>query len=292
MDLDASLFEQFSKLKEGSKMSYKGEVGYYPLFAYWAEEKEMLGCHLQRGNAGAAKKSEYFLLEVLKNVPVGKKLYLRADSEFYEWSFILLCEEKAITYAITADLSPQLKEKIEALPESSWKRYQEGIQMTELSYAPSGQSAHRYVVKRKLQQTKKGEWIYIYHAVVTNDLRKSAKQVLRWYYKRCTMENFIKEQKHDFGLERFPTRKFHANWMWLLIGQLSWNIVAWFKKSCLPEECHTQTVKTLRHRIFHLAGKIVRKSRQKFLVISEEYKFQDIWAFAINKLANFNPNAP
>ncbi len=30
-------------------MNYKGEVGYYPMFAFRAEEKELLAMHLLRG---------------------------------------------------------------------------------------------------------------------------------------------------------------------------------------------------------------------------------------------------
>ena len=45
-----------------------------------------------------------------------------------------------------------------------------------------------------------------------------------------TMENAIKEHKSGFGLEKLPTQKFHANWAYLLIGQLAFNLLAWFKR--------------------------------------------------------------
>src|SRR5262245_34392095 len=58
--------------------------------------------------------------------------------------------------------------------------------------------------------------------------------------------------------------------------QLAFNLVAWFKRLILPAEFLTATIKTLRHRVFNLAGKIVTKSRQLFLVITDEYRFQDV----------------
>jgi hypothetical protein len=149
IDLDASLYEQCSKSKQGSRMNYKGEVGYYPLFAFWAEESELLNTHLQSGNAGAAAKAVWFLEQTLLNAPPDLPRFLRADSEFYTWDLIEFCEKHKITYTITADQSQGLMEQIKALPESVWKRYVSGAQVAELQFAPSGHPAHRYVVKRQ-----------------------------------------------------------------------------------------------------------------------------------------------
>ncbi len=109
--------------------------------------------------------------------------------------------------------------------------------------------------------------------------------MLKWYYQRGAMENLIKEHKHDFGLEKLPTQKFLANWAWFLLGQLAWNLVAWFKRLCLPQAYHTATVKTIRHHLLKVAGKIVHQARQYFLVLSQQYWYQEIWSFALNQLA-------
>lgn len=292
IDLDASLYEQCSKCKQGSRMNHKGEVGYYPLFAFWAEESEMLQTHLQAGNVHAAPNAVWFLQRALLNVPEGLRRYLRADSEFYTWPLIEYCEDKKIIYAITADQSLGLVEQIEGLSEGNWGYYAPGAQVAELMYAPTGHDAHRYVVKRQQVKDKKKGMIWRYHVVITNDRRRSRKKLMKWALGRCSMENMIKEHKHDFGFEKMPTRSFHANWAWLLISQLAWNLMAWFKRCCLPTECHSMTLGTLRHRLLNVAAKIVHKSRQLFLVLSDENYFRDWWSFAIKKLAQLNPVNP
>jgi hypothetical protein len=106
------------------------------------------------------------------------------------------------------------------------------------------------------------------------------------------MENRIKEQrnkgtkehKSGFALEKLPTQRFHANWVYLLIGQLAYNLVVWFKRWVLPPQYHSATIKTIRHQLLNLAGKIVRTGRQQFLVLSEHYRYQEIWRFAIQTL--------
>jgi len=292
IDLDASLYAQCSKCKQGSRMNYKGEVGYYPLFAFWAEELEMLQTHLQAGNAGAAPKAVWFLEQALANAPEGLPVFLRADSEFYTWPLIEFCEGRGITYAITADQSPGLMAQLQALPEQAWRRYVAGAQVAELEYAPTGHTAHRYVVKRQQVRDRKKGLIWRYHVVITNERRRSAKKLMQWALGRCAMENLIKEHKQDFGFEKMPTRMFQANWAWLLISQLAWNVMAWFKRRCLPAECQAMTLGTLRHRLLTVAAKIVHRSRQLFLILSDENRFQDWWLFALKQLAQLIPINP
>lgn len=292
LDLDPSLYAQCSRRKQGSRRNYKGEVGYYPLFCFWAEEGELIFSHLLRGTARAVTKAEWFLGQVLRRVPEGKKRFLRADSEFYDWGFIELCEREQVTYAITADQTQALKAVIAQLPEGAWRPFAADAQVAEFAYAPKLKAPHRYLVKRAPGTDAQGAFRWCYHVVITNDRRRSAKKLLQWFYQRCGMENLIKEHKHDFGLEKMPSQRFHANWAWLLIGQLAWNIVAWFKRRCLPQECHTQTVKTLRHRLLNVAGKIVHQSRQLFLVLSQDDLFQDWWRFALKQLAQLTPRSP
>ena len=288
-DLDASVYEQCSKHKEGVSRAYNGERGYHPLFCFWAEEGELLFSHLQAGKRHPAGKALWFFRQVLQFAPATKRKQLRADSAFYSWDLIEELERERIIYAITADLSESLKTAIEALPESAWRRYnhESNVAVAELSYAPHPHAAHRYVVKRVLLPDKKKGFYYSYHAVITNDTRRTARQLMRWALGRCQMENLIKEHKSEggFGLEKLPTRKFFANWTWLLIGQLAFNLVAWFKRLVLPEQYQRATIKTIRYQVLNLAGRIVESGRQFFLILSDHYFYQAVWQFALKQLA-------
>jgi hypothetical protein len=285
LDLDSSIYAQWSKRKEGSHKAYNGQIGYQPLLCFWAEEGELLYSRLRSGNRNPAAIAEWFLAQALKIAPAGKKRYLRADSGFYTWPLIEMCEREKITYAITADLTQGLQAQIEALPERVWSRFNHQAQIAELWYAPHTHAPHRYLVKRAKLVNKQGQTYYKYYCVITNDLRRKPKQLMKWFLKRCAMENLIKEHKHDFGLEKLPTQKFLANWAWFLIGQLAWNLVAWFKRLCLPEQYHQATVKTIRHQVLNVAGKIVHQARQLYLVLSDQYWFQEAWSFALKQLA-------
>ena len=293
IDLDASLYEQCSTRKQGSRQHYQGQIGYYPLFAFWAEEKELLATHLLRGNAHASPKAVWVLQQALRQAPSDVPLYLRADSEFYTWGLLDFCADHHITYAITADQSPGLRQALTEVPDKAWKFYAPGLQVADVWYAPCGHATQRYVAKRQLRfhrKTRQAQWRY--HVVITNDHTRSAKKVMTWALGRCTVENKIKEHKTDFGLEKMPTQNFHANWAWLLIGQLAWNLLAWFNRTCLPPPCHQLMLGTVRHRFLNVVGKIVHRGRQWFLFLSDQNCFQDWWVFALKQLTLFHPISP
>lgn len=291
IDLDSSIYEQASTKKQGSCKAYNGEIGYHPLLAFWEETEELLFSHLRRGSAHTSSKVLWFLQETLKGVPAHSlqqhKVKLRADSGFYDKQVVAFCEAQKILFAISADQTAPLLACIEALEEDAWQDLEKyGVaQVAELRYQPRRwKQPYRYVVKRELTQNKKGEVYFRYHVLVTNNSKDSAATVLEWHLAHANMENRIKEHKSGFALEKLPTQRFHANWAYLLIGQLAYNLVAWFKRWVLPAKYHSATIKTIRHQLLNLAGKIVRTGRQQFLVLSEQYRYQEVWRFAIQKL--------
>ena len=120
--------------------------------------------------------------------------------------------------------------------------------------------------------------------LVTNNETDSAATVLEWHLQHADMENRIKEHKSGLHLEKLPTRSFHANWAYLLIGQIAYNLVVWFKRLVLPQRYHHATVSTLRHHLLNLAGKVVHSGQQWYLIFNEQYRYQDVWRAAMLRL--------
>jgi DDE family transposase len=288
MDFDASIYEQCSSRKQGSRKAYNGQIGYAPLFCFWAEEGELLSTHLLSGNRHPATKIVWFFEQARKTLPAGRRLQARADSAFYCWDFRQALEREQVIYAITADQTEPMRKQLAAIPDKDWRKFGNGTkaEIAEFWYGPDRQPPHRYIVKRENRLNREGSAYWHYHVIVTNNLRDSARQVMRWSLKRGSMENLIKEHKSGFGLAKMPTRSYHANWAWLLIGQLAFNLVAWFKRMILPEQYHRATIKTIRHHLLSTAGKIVSSGKQVFLMLSDQSFFQDVWAFALNRLAD------
>ena len=288
IDLASSISEQVSTRKEGSTKAYNGERGYPPLFAFWAEEGELRFSHLRRGSAHTARNVLWFLRERLKRGPNTAVKKLRADSGFDSKAVVEWCEAQGFPFTLTAEQTAPLLAALTARPERCWRNLPEYplAEVAELRYRPTGWARpYRYVVKRELAETKAGALYWKYHATVTNEDTQAAPRVVVWHLQHAAMENAIKEHKSGFGLEKLPPQKFHANWASLLIGQLAFNLVAWFKRWVLPPAYHRTTIKTLRHHLLNLAGKIVHTARRCFLMLSDHYRYQAVWRFAIRRLA-------
>jgi Transposase DDE domain group 1 len=289
IDLDSSIYEQASTCKQGSDKAYNGEIGYHPLLAVWAEEGELLFSHLRRGSAHTCRNVLWFLRETFKRVPAQAALALRADSGFYSKEVVQWCEAHHVRFSITADQTAPLLALIAALPDRRWTNLPKYplCEVAEVHYQPARwPKAYRYVVKRQLVEKKSGELSWQYHIFVTDDEATPACDLEGWHLQHADMENRIKEHKSGLGLEKLPTRSFHANWAYLLIGQIAFNLLAWFKKLVLPSSYHHATLKTLRHHLLNLAGKIVHSARQWFLVLSNHYRYQSVWQFALGRLAH------
>ena len=59
-----------------------------------------------------------------------------------------------------------------------------------------------------------------------------------------------------------------ANWAWLVIAQLAYNLGQWFKLLLLPASDHGHQFKKLRLRWFCVAGRIIRGGRQTRLALA------------------------
>ena len=289
LDLDSRIYEQVSRQQEGSPKASTGEIGYHPLRAFWAEEGELLFSHRRRGSAHTARNIRWFLREPLKRGPAGAVKNLRADSGFYSKAVVEWGETQGFVFTTTADQTAPLLAAITALPERHWRNLPAYAlaEVAELRYQPTGWTpAYRYVVKRELAETTTGEWYWKYPATLTTEEGQSARAVVVWHLQHAAVENAIKEHKRGFGLAKLPTQKFHANWAYFLIGQWAFNLLAWCKRLVLPPEYHRTTIQTIPHHLLNLAGKIVHTARRCFLMISDRYRYQAVWCFAIRQLAH------
>src|SRR5262249_32058068 len=178
-------------------------------------------------------------------------------------------------FTLTAEQTAPLLEASAALRERHWRPLPEYelAAVAALRYQPTGGTqSYRDVGKRELAGHKTGERYWKYQATVTNDEVRSARPLLVWPLQHAARENARKEHKSGFGLEQLPTKKFQANWAYLLSGQLAFNLLAWFKRLVLPPAYPQATIKTIRHHLMNLAGKLVHTARRCFLMLSDCYR--------------------
>ena len=99
--------------------------------------------------------------------------------------------------------------------------------------------------------------------MVTN-LNLLALEIWILYHDRANCENRIKELKYDFAADKFNQKNFFATEATLSTVMLSYNLMSFFRKALLKSHS-SQTLKTLRYKIFGTAGYVIKDGKKRIL---------------------------
>ena len=103
---------------------------------------------------------------------------------------------------------------------------------------------------------------------IASNREENAEATVVWYNQRGeTSENRLKELKLGVGMERMPCGQFEANAMFFRIGVLAYNLHRLFELQALPEGWVRYQVRTVRWRLYLVAGKVVRHGGQVWLKV-------------------------
>ena len=92
-------------------------------------------------------------------------------------------------------------------------------------------------------------------------MNSSPEQLIKFYCKRGTMENFIKESKNGFDFAAVSSSSKIVNANRLQIHAMAYNIFNWFKRLVLPADMKKQLVDTIRLKLLKVAAKVVHSAR-------------------------------
>lgn len=293
LDLDATYIEHHGPVgsRQGTRGTYKGKVAWHPLLCFVGETGEWLHARLRNGHAGASTGAARFLGECLRRLPEGARLFLRADEGFWGQDFFAELERKQITYAIGAPLIASVRGRISEIAEEDWQpsSYREGSEVASFRWRPkTWKQERRFIVRR--DPAKVGEQLSLegrewhYWAIVTNDQERSGDEIESWHRAKANLENRIKEAKLGLGLDNLPCASFHANWAYLLVTLLAYNLLAWLKLLALPASERTSYAKRLRFRFITVAATVGRSGRRLVLRLSAGYPLLDDFLRTLERL--------
>jgi hypothetical protein len=277
LDVDATLVESH---KDTATVAYDGTVGYQPVVVLWAEQDLILHDQFRDGHVPAGCGNVRVLEQVVANLPQGvTQVRLRADSALYETAVLRWCEDRKIEYAISADLSAQLKAEILRLPETAWHLEREETDATrewaEVPYVPSDGDhrknrpcVRRYLAvrirKRQGSLFADGSTVH-YFAIVTNRAGEGL-ALLQWHREKAgTIEHVHHVLKTELAAAALPSGKFGANAAWFRLNTLTYNLLSALKRLTLPGDLRTARPKRLRFLLFNTVGKVVSHARRTLL---------------------------
>ena len=111
----------------------------------------------------------------------------------------------------------------------------------------------------------------IYYCIATNDNDLTPQEIIKLHRQRGeTSENKIKELKNGFNMSYLPSSNLEANAFYFQIGTLAYNLFLLFKQ-ILDKNLQKHTVKTIRYKLYNIAGKVVTHARGTILKVNEAF---------------------
>jgi hypothetical protein len=309
IDIDATVMESD---KREAQVTYLGSRGYQPVVAHWVEPDLVVADQFRDGNVPAGAR----LLEVLQKAvgalpPSVRLIRVRSDSAAYVHELLDWCREEKkarppIEFAISADVSEELRAAIRDVPEAAWKPLrkinEKGLvvgrkEWAEVEFVPSHPSRKKQMQPDRYLAIRirpaQGQLFadgnaYHYFAVVTN-MGWEGERLLRWQRERCgTVEQVIDVLKNDLAGGTLPCKRFFANATWFRLNVLAYNVLSVLKRQSLPSTWWTTRLKALRFHLLRLAARVVCHGRRIYLKVAAGHPSLPIYQEARKKLLLFS----
>jgi hypothetical protein len=277
LDVDATLLESH---KDAATVAYDGTRGYQPVVVLWAEQDVILHDEFRDGHVPAGCGNQRVLERAVAQLPPGvTQIRLRADSALYATEVLRWCEAHAIEYAISADLSKQLRAEILRLPAAAWQLEREDgearREWAEVPYVPDDQDyrkarpcLRRYLAIRlvKRQGSLFADGRSVQHFAVVTNRPGDGLALLQWHREKAgTVEHTHHVLKNELAAGALPSGKFGANAAWFRLSVLTYNLLTALKRLTLPGDFATARPKRLRFLLFNTVGKVVHHARRTLL---------------------------
>lgn len=288
LDMDSSESPVHGE-QEGS--GYNGHfesVCYHPLFLF-NHYGDCLVAKLRPGNVHSAEDWDELLLpEIERQQAEGKEVAFRADAAFAKPEIYEAMEERGVKYSIHIPANDNLERDI-----------------AELLTRPVGRPSHKPVVRYKGFLYQAASWKTARRVVakvefhigepfprvgfIVTNLSLASRAVVRFYNKRGTTEQWIKEGKQATQWTRLSCHRFRANEARLQLSLLAYNLGNLWRRLVLPKRIDAWSPTSLQQRLVKTGGRLVKHARYYWLLLAESHltrcrfgtMLQRIWALPV-----------
>jgi hypothetical protein len=304
IDLDATLVTAQSD-KQGAAGTYKHTFGFHPLAA-WLDRGdgtgEPLAAVLRPGNAAANTAADQIevvdlaLAQLPKQARQQQPILVRADSAGATHLVLNHLRELGIRFSVGFDLDSRVRTAILDLPETAWSPAidadggdRDGAQVAELAtldLAAGGWPAGTRAICRRerphpgaqLTFTDADGWRF--QVFITDQPDPDLASLELRHRQHARVEDRIRGAKAT-GARNLPFDRWRRNAVWLQLVLLALDLVGWAQTLLLDGDLAMAEPKTLRYRLWHVAGRISRHARRLRL------RLQRTWPWAADLVRAF-----
>ena len=147
--------------------------------------------------------------------------------------------------------------------------------------AASWKTARRVVAKVEFHF---GELFPRVGFIVTN-LETDSRAVVRFYNKRGTAEQWIKEGKQAVKMTRLSCHRFRSNEVRLWLSVIAYNLGNLWRRLVLPQRIGNWSLTSLQQRLVKTGGRLVKHARYYWLLPAESHLTRRLFATMVGRIA-------
>ena len=149
-----------------------------------------------------------------------------------------------------------------------------------LYQAASWKTARRVVAKVEFHF---GELFPRVGFIVTN-LETVSRAVVRFYNKRGTAEQWIKEGKQAVRMTRLSCHRFRSNEVRLWLSLIAYNLGNLWRRLALPKKIENWSLTSLQQRLLKTGGRLVKHARYYWLMLAEGHLTRRLFGSMIRRI--------
>ena len=284
LDMDSTEIPVYGQQEQSAYNGHFESTCYHPLLLF-SREGDCLAAKLRPGNVHSAEGWEELLLpEIERQQQLGKEVVFRADAAFAKPELYDALEQRGVKYAIRIPANDSLQRDIEELltrlvgrPSHSPVVWYKSL----LYQAASWNTARRVVAKVEFHF---GELFPRVGFIVTN-LEMDSRVVVRFYNKRGTAEQWIKEGKQAVKMTRLSCHRFRCNEVRLWLSVIAYNLGNLWRRLVLPNRIGNWSLTSLQQRLVKTGGRLIKHARYYWLLLAEGHLTRRLFGAMLGRIA-------
>jgi hypothetical protein len=284
LDMDSSEIPVYGEQEQSAYNGHFESTCYHPLLLF-NREGDCLAAKLRPGNVHSAEGWEELLLpEIERQQRLSKEVVFRADAAFAKPELYEALEERDVKYAIRLPANDNLQRNI-----------------PELLTRPVGRPSHKPVVRFKSFLYQAASWKRVRRVVakvefhcgelfprvgfIVTNLAASSWAVVRFYNKRGTAEQWIKESKQAVAMTRLSCHRFRANEVRLWLSLIAYNLGNLWRRLALPAPIGKWSLTSMQQRLVKTRGRLIKHARYYWLLLAESHLTRRLFGSMLRRIA-------
>jgi hypothetical protein len=284
LDMDSTEIPVYGQQERSAYNGHFESICYHPLLLF-NREGDCLTAKLRPGNVHSAEGWEELLLpEIERQQKQVKEVAFRADAAFAKPEIYEALEERGVKYAIRIPANDSLERDIAELLTRPVGRpsHKPVVWYKSFPYqAASWKTARRVVAKVEFHF---GELFPRVGFIVTN-LEADSRAVVRFYNKRGTAEQWIKEGKQAVKMTRLSCHRFRSNEVRLWLSVIAYNLGNLWRRLVLPRRIDHWSLTSLQQRLVKTGGRLVKHARYYWLLLAEGHLTRRLFGAMVRRIA-------